>query len=99
MTDPPIAYRIEVRSGPLFGEEEIRSIEVPASEGMPEMKAIEMVESFRSYYENREEVTWDGEEVDGNGVLSGLAPEGISYRIVVTPPIPTEVEPTQPTLW
>lgn len=92
------AYTIEVRSGPLFGEEVVRSIEVPASP-IAETNAIDLIESYREYYANRNEVVWDGEEVNDMGVLNGLAPGGVVYRLVITPPLPVEAEPpTQPTL-
>lgn len=92
------AYVIEVRAGPLFGEEVIRSIEI-SSLGLPENDAADMIESYRDYYANRNEVVWDGEEVNAEGVLRGLG-EGLSYEIRITPPLPVEVSPpTQPTLW
>lgn len=96
----PAAYVIEVSAGPLFGEEVIRSIEVAASHDAPDLTAIDLIEGFRTYYGNREEVTWDGDEVDALGILAGLAPNGISYRIQIKPPLPVEVSPpTQPTLF
>jgi hypothetical protein len=93
-------YVIEARCGPVFGEEVIRSIEVPFSEAQADLTVLELVESYRDYYASRNGVVWEGREIDAQGVLAGLAPDGISYRIVVTPPLPVEADaPTQPTLW
>jgi hypothetical protein len=100
MTDTQPEYVIEARSGPLFGEEVIRSIEVPFSDPEAELHVCEMFESYREYYESRNDVVWEGREMRADGTLSGLAPDGVSYRITVTPPLPVEADaPTQPTLW
>jgi hypothetical protein len=99
MTEQP-AYVIEVRAGPLFGEEVIRTIDVSSDTATPDLNAIDMIESYRSYYESRDDVVWEGREINAEGFLAGLSSEGISYRIVCTPPLPVEVSPpTQPTLW
>jgi hypothetical protein len=100
MTDQPTSYHVEVRAGPLFGEEELRSIDVPLDDVQAELHVIELFESYRDYYASRNNVTWEGYEMRPDGTLAGLAPDGVSYRIVITPPLPVDTDPpTQPTLW
>lgn len=46
-----------------------------------------MVESLRDSYGQRESVTWEGEEVDEEGLLYGRSAAGERYMILVTPPL------------
>lgn len=78
----PTRYTIEVRRGQTFGEAEVlRTQSVSTVED-----AMDVIESFREFYANREAVDWVGNEVDSGGWLSGLA-HGVTYVIQVVPPL------------
>ena len=51
--------------------------------------AINFVESLRDNAANRDNVQWQHEEVDAQGVMFGLAPGGVVYEISVVPPLST----------
>lgn len=46
-----------------------------------------MVDSLRETYHAREDVSWDGDEVDKYGKLYGTTPTGTVYEISVAPPL------------
>jgi hypothetical protein len=48
--------------------------------------AITFVESLRDMFANRDDVQWQGDEVDERGLLFGLA-RGVVYEISVVPPL------------
>ena len=53
--------------------------------------AINFVESLRDNAANRDNVTWQHDEVDAAGTMFGLAPGGVVYEISVVPPLGTEL--------
>jgi len=53
--------------------------------------AINFVESLRDNAANRDNVQWQHDEVDAQGVMFGLAPHGVVYEISVVPPLSTEL--------
>jgi hypothetical protein len=79
-------YTVEIRSGPLFEEKPLRTHTADSPED-----ALNLIEGLRDTYGERMDVTWDGEEVDGNGILRGLAPEGVVFVISVVPPLSVEI--------
>ena len=77
-------YKVEICKGPLFQEETLRSHIADDA-----YDALNLIEGLRDTYASRVGVIWQNEEVDGNGHLFGLAPEGVVYLIRVTPPLTT----------
>ena len=51
--------------------------------------AINLIEGLRDSAANRDDVTWQNEEVDERGLLFGLAPKGLVFEISVVPPLNT----------
>lgn len=81
-------FTVTLYKGPLGGQEIVRQFDTPSVEA-----ALSMVESLRDNAEVRDNVTWDGTEVDQRGILHGLAPGADSatpYEITVVPPFPSE---------
>ena len=74
-------YTIEIARRTEDGEETLRSHTADSIRD-----AEVMVDSLRESYQEREGVTWDGEEVDGRGHLHGLM-GGVVYTISVVPPL------------
>lgn len=79
-------YTVEIRRGPLFDEQAIRTHRAESRDD-----ALNLIEGMRDTYGQRENVTWQAEEVDGVGKLYGLAPGGEVYVISVIPPLTTEL--------
>jgi hypothetical protein len=48
--------------------------------------AENFVDALRALAEGRDNVTWQGEEVDERGLLYGMAPGGTVFEISVVPP-------------
>ena len=93
MNDPPELplewlpydhYKVEIRNGPLFEEKALRSHKAESV-----ADAVSLIEGLRDTYAARAEVVWQAEEVNGEGKLFGLAPEGVVWVIQVTPPLST----------
>lgn len=74
-------YTIEIRKGPLHGEELIRSHEAKDTDA-----ALNLIDGIRETYMQREGVAWTAEEVNPEGKLYGMA-QGTVYIISVTPPL------------
>jgi hypothetical protein len=53
--------------------------------------AINFIESLRDNAANRDNVTWQHDEVDAAGTMFGLAPGGVVFEISVVPPLTTEL--------
>ena len=81
--EAPDHYHIEVRSGPLLGEETVRSMEAKTPED-----AVLAIESLRETYAQRDNVTWEGEEVNALGTLVGMDDDRHVWQIQVQPPLP-----------
>lgn len=77
-------YKVEIRSGPLFEEGALRTHKAESVED-----AVNLIEGLRDTYAARAEVVWQADEVNGEGKLHGLAPEGVVWLIQVTPPLTT----------
>ena len=80
---PPDHYTIEVRCGPQFGEETIRTMEAKTPED-----AVIAIESLRESYEQRNQVRWNAEEVDSVGNLYGIDGTRQVWVIHVNPALP-----------
>ena len=80
---PPDHYTIEVRCGPTFSEETVRSMEAKTPED-----AVIAVESLRETYAQRDSVKWQGEEVNSVGDLLGMDDQRNTWQIHVSPPLP-----------
>ena len=83
--DPPIApetYEVTISCGPVHEEEVVRRHTVRSPDD-----ALAIIESLRDTYSAREAVTWNGEEINAEGRLYGLAPKGLVYMIAVKPPL------------
>ena len=83
--EPPDHYTVEVRCGPLFEEETVRSMEAKTPE-----EAVIAIESLRETYAQRENVRWAAEEVNSVGDLLGLADQGRVWHIHVSPALPND---------
>jgi hypothetical protein len=79
-------YTIEIRKGPQHSEEVLREHTAKSVE-----EAENLIEALRDTYYNRNDVTWQNEEVDVHGKLYGLAPGGDTYVISVVPPLGVEL--------
>lgn len=80
-------YTVEVRSGPTHQETTLRTFEATSVE-----EAEDVIEAQREYYAQRDEVQWEGDEVDAQGRLYGLKsqPGGAqAWLITVVPPLST----------
>jgi hypothetical protein len=75
-------YQVEIRAGQLFDEQVLRSHSAGSVDD-----ALNLLDGIRDAYAQRDEVTWDGEEVDAGGKLRGLDPSGRVYLLSVTPPL------------
>lgn len=53
------------------------------------LDALELIEGLRDSYASRGNVTWQFEEVNKDGDLFGMDPDGSVYHIKVDPPLPT----------
>lgn len=53
--------------------------------------ALNLIDGLREAAHLRDNVTWQGDEVDAGGNLYGLAPGGIVYQISCVPPLTTEL--------
>src|SRR4051812_37254310 len=49
--------------------------------------AMTLIEGLRDSAANRDNVTWQSDEVDARGILYGLAPGGAVFEISVFPPL------------
>lgn len=78
----PTVYEVTIACGPVHEEEVVRRHSVKTPDD-----ALVIIESLRDTYGARENVTWNGEEVNPEGRLYGLAPKGVVYVIAVTPPL------------
>lgn len=78
----PATYEVTIACGPVHQEEVVRRHSVKTADD-----ALVIIESLRDTYGAREGVTWNGEEINPEGRLYGLAPKGLVYVIAVTPPL------------
>lgn len=76
------SYTVEIRKGPLHAEETVRTHKATTVR-----EAEDIIEALRDNFNNREDVTWQEEEVDVHGKLYGLAPGGEVWVISVVPPL------------
>ena len=53
--------------------------------------ALTLIEGLRDSTAGRDGVTWQFQEVNASGILYGLAPGGVIWRIQVTPPLTVEL--------
>ena len=51
---------------------------------------LNFIDALRDSAAQRDNVTWDGEEVDAAGRLYGMSPGGTVWLVVVTPPLEVE---------
>jgi hypothetical protein len=75
-------YDVTIACGPLHEEEVVRRHTAKTPED-----ALAIIDGLRDTYGARESVTWNGEEVNPEGRLYGLAPKGLVYVISVVPPL------------
>lgn len=80
-------YTVELRNGnwPSM-DNTVRVMEAPDADG-----AFRLIDGFRELAESRNNVTWQNDEVDANGVLMGLEPGGVVWEIIVKPPLSQEL--------
>jgi hypothetical protein len=52
-------------------------------------EAVNLIDGLRDSVASRDNVTWQGTEVDERGLLFGLAPGGTVFEIAVLPPLST----------
>lgn len=76
------SYKIELRNGHLHDLKTVRSTQATDIDG-----AIGFIEGYRSTAESTYSVVWEGPDPDVNGVLRGLAPNGVVWEIVCVPPL------------
>lgn len=50
-------------------------------------EAVNLIDGLRDSTASRDDVTWQHTEVDGRGLMFGLAPGGVVYEIAVLPPL------------
>lgn len=81
----PDHYEVTISCGPVHEEEVVRRHRVTSADN-----ALAIIESLRDTYGAREGVTWNGEEINAEGRLYGLAPKGLVYMIAVKPPLVIE---------
>jgi hypothetical protein len=81
-------YQIEIRKGQQHDEEVLREHKATSVED-----AENLIEGLRDAYTGRDDVTWRDEEVDPQGKLYGLSPDGVVYVISVTPPLTVKLNP------
>jgi hypothetical protein len=74
-------YTIELRKGPNGDPTEI--VRTHTATNVTDAEAL--IEGLRDSAFQREEVTWQSEEVNAEGNLYGLAPHGVVYQIAVRP--------------
>jgi hypothetical protein len=81
MPADPESYEVTISCGPVHEEEVIRrhTVKTPTD-------ALAIIDGLRDTYAGREGVTWNGEEINAEGRLYGLAPHGLVYVIAVKPP-------------
>jgi hypothetical protein len=79
-------YTIELRKGQAHDEQTVRHHTARSRED-----AESMIEALRDTTLHRDEVTWQAEEVNGEGKLYGLAPGGVVFTIAVVPPLTTDL--------
>jgi hypothetical protein len=80
-------YHIEIRKGDLHQERPLRHHDVRDVDA-----AVSLIEGLRDTYAQRENVTWQSEEVNEDGRLYGLAPGPEAaevWMISVEPPLST----------
>jgi len=78
----PETYEVTISCGPVHEEEVVRRHTVRTPDA-----ALAIIESLRDTYGARDNVTWNGEEINPEGRLYGLAPKGLVYMIAVKPPL------------
>lgn len=79
-------YTIELRKGAVGDMETVRQHSAKTTED-----AANFVDGIRESCLMREHVTWQGDEVNGEGNLYGMAPGGMVYWISVVPPLTESV--------
>jgi hypothetical protein len=77
-------YTVTLSKGPLFNED---SIHTHVADDRRD--AVGLIDGLRDNYAERADVTWQANEVNGEGKLYGLAPGGVVYLIQVVPPLAT----------
>lgn len=78
----PVSYEVTIAAGPVHEEEVLRRHTASNPQD-----ALALVDGLRDTYAGRESVTWNGEEINAEGRLYGLAPKGLVYVIAVRPPL------------
>lgn len=74
-------YTIEVRKGAVGEMQTLRTMSAKSVED-----AQNLIEGFRDSCLQREDVTWQADEVDAHGNLYGLV-SGVVWQISVVPPL------------
>lgn len=80
---PPDHFTVEVRSGPQYNEEVVRTMQAQTAE-----EAVLAIESLREAYGQRHHVRWEGEECNAYGTLLGMDDKRKTWQIHVQPPLP-----------
>lgn len=79
-------YHVVISKGPTFGETTLRQHKAETVED-----AIGLINGLRDTYRQRDNITWQSEEVNDEGKLYGLAQGGDVYLIQVTPPLSVDL--------
>lgn len=79
-------YKIELIEGAGDAVEVVRSTKATDVDG-----AIGLIDGFRELAAGRDDVTWDGDNVDERGVLFGLDAKGVTWQITCVPPLSQEL--------
>lgn len=79
-------YTVELREGAVGDMQTVRSHTAKTTED-----AANLVDGLRESCLQRDHVTWQGDEVNGEGNLYGMAPGGTVYWISVVPPLTESV--------
>ena len=80
-------YTVAIAAGPMHEEKVLRTHDVTTVDD-----ALGLIEGFRDTYNQRNNVTWQDDEVNAEGKLYGLAPGGDVYVISCTPPLTTDLQ-------
>jgi hypothetical protein len=79
-------YTVELRKGVVGDMQVVRHHMVPTVDA-----ALNIIDGFVVSTRQRDDVTWQSDEVDAGGNLFGLAPHGVVYQISCVPPLSTEL--------
>ena len=81
---PPSQYTVTISKGAVGSLEVVRTHQARTDED-----ALNLIEGLRDTFALRDSVTWQFPEVNDQGVVYGLAPQGVVWEILVVPALGT----------